>query len=588
MNSLVGFALCAGLSEDSLIRLETARSRALGRFKKIVHCSIQIGETQLYVWGHNDIMKRVLTLPDGSMVALIGSPHNPISWDDVTDDLLSNRFKELPWDGRLILLKISADGKHWIMWNDWLGSIPIFHAQIGGGRIASTLEPIVVSVARFSSADIFMPGLVSLMINGHMLGNWTLYKGMNTIPPDSVIEWQPDGIHTKTLWTVKPSHDHWETGWDDLVDEMYELSHNAIADILKTQPAWIVPLSSGLDSRLIAGVGADVGANLHMYAWGAPNTTDVIYSEKIAKTLGYPWKRIDLPADFLMKYTQSWADIFGSSMHFHGMYQMAFLDLLESELEGSIISGFIGDVLAGDDVVTLSAVHSAHQSVQIYDDWHVHWDTCSTETLLKAPLDDVLPQLSVEINNEINAFSGARYQNLLFLELWSRQRFFTSFQSTLSDYWRGVANPFMHRTYARFCMSLPRVALDNRRLLGDVFRRYYGRLAVIPGTYAKEPYRLTGQYLIKQRIARKLPSFLRRGPFSGFDEVPLRMDMEAVQASGKDALWPIYTAWDQLGAWLDVHQIEQAYQDVMTSLVDIRPLRKLQSVQALAYRLLNN
>jgi hypothetical protein len=50
-------------------------------------------------------------------------------------------------------------------------------------------------------------------------------------------------------------------------------------------------------------------------------------------------------------------------------------------------------------------------------------------------------------------------------------------------------------------------------------------------------------------------------------------------------LWPINETRDQLDEWLDVRQIEQAYQDVMNNLDEIRPLRKLQSIQALAYRL---
>jgi hypothetical protein len=137
-------------------------------------------------------------------------------------------------------------------------------------------------------------------------------------------------------------------------------------------------------------------------------------------------------------------------------------------------------------------------------------------------------------------------------------------------------------------MSLPRAVHENRRLLADVFRRYYGRLAVIPGTYARDPFILTGKYLVKRRIVTHLPAPLHHGPFAGFDDVPLRMDIDCIQATGKDSLWPIYNAWDQLGEWLDVSQLELAYQAVMSSADDIRPLRKLQSTQALAYRLLNN
>ena len=38
---------------------------------------------------------------------------------------------------------------------------------------------------------------------------------------------------------------------------------------------------------------------------------------------------------------------------------------------------------------------------------------------------------------------GNWYTKRLFLEFWSRQRFFTNFQATLCDYWGGAATPFL-------------------------------------------------------------------------------------------------------------------------------------------------
>jgi hypothetical protein len=208
--------------------------------------------------------------------------------------------------------------------------------------------------------------------------------------------------------------------------------------------------------------------------------------------------------------------------------------------------------------------------------------------MLKKPVENIFHELASAIDDQINAFSGRRYQNLLYLELWSRQRHFTNFQSTLCDYWRGVANPFMNRDYARFAMSLPRVALDDRRLLADVFRRYYGRLAVIPGTYANDPYILTGKYLLLRRAAEILPRSWHGGPLRGFGNVQLRMDIESVQATGKAALWPLFENLDKLANWLDVSQVEQDYQAILTSKDDVRPLRRLQAVQTLSYRLMDS
>ena len=590
LGAIVGFTIHQNLSFERKNSQLKAQAQALSYFEWLDKKSLTVGETCLEVWGRKEVTDRLHIMPDGVVVALIGSPHNEISWQAVETDWLNISRPEdfrLPWEGRVILLRISADGKEWTMWNDWLGSIPVFHAQIENGCIASTLEPATVAAARYTPDDFFMPALVSLLINGHLISDWALYKGMKTLPADSVSEWNENGFRANQFRTVQPSQDRWETNWDDLIDEMYELSHRAIADVLKTRSTWILPLSSGLDSRLITGVAADVGANAHAYAWGAPDTTDAVYSRQVAKVLGYPWKHINLPNDFLPKYTKQWANWFGSVMHFHGMYQMAFLDAIKEEPPGAILSGYVGDVVVGDGISNLEPVHLQPESFQLCTDWNINWHVDQLGTIFKVPLEDALHANALEYKKMIGDLQGAFFQKMMLLELRNRQRFFISFQSILSDYWRGVANPFMDRRYARFCLSLPRAALDARRLLKDVYRRYYGRLAVIPGTYANEPLILTGRYLLNRRIARRLPKPLRYGPFAGYENIQLRMDIESLQVTGKDALWPLFETKELLSDWLDFSQLEQDYQTLMNSKKDIRPLRRLQSVQTLAYRLIN-
>lgn len=589
MGSIVGFNFFIGLEPDVKKKALASQEKALSFFTHLERKSLSHHAVNLELWGHAEFSERIHTMRDGSLLILVGSPYQPVNWHEVEDKLLKVDRPadfELPWEGRVILFRISADGEKWTMWNDWIGSIPVFHTAIGRGRIVSTLEPVVVATAGYSSDDFFLPGLVSLLINGHYLSDWTLYKGMKVVRPDSVSEWDEKGFRVNQLWTVKPSQSRWEAGWDDLVDEMHALSHKAVSDILKTQSTWILPLSSGLDSRLIAGVAADIGANAYTYAWGGHNTTDVVFSRRIAKTLGFPWKHIDLPKDFLSEYTTHWGDWFGSAMHFHGMYQMSFLDRIRSEPSAPVVSGFIGDVLAGDAIGDVCEVHSSERSYQLESDWYCHWTANEVRSHAKFPWQEAMEINADEFKKQIDSLPGAFFQKMQLLELWNRQRHFTSFQSILSDYWRGVANPFMNRDYARFCLSIPRVALDERRLLSGVFRRYYGRLAVIPGTYAQDPFILTGKYLVLRKIAGVLAPAFHRGPLKGMGNVQLRMDIASVQATGRDALYPLFDVLDRLSNWVDVEQLERDYQTIVHSQKDIRPLRRLQSVQALAYRLL--
>ena len=586
MGALIGFALGLNLPEKKQEEMEAVQHRVLAHFPDLKNQVRVVGESRLYLWGRADFEDCIYTQPDGSVLALIGSPTGKTTLSMVGASLNSlQRVDEfsLPWDGRVVLLWVSADGKSWRMWNDWVGSIPVYHAVVGTGRLASTLEPVAVAGAGYNTGDLYLPALVSLLTNGHFISDWTLFKGMKTVPPDCFAEWDDTGYHNRSLSTVTISESRWETSWDSLVDEMYELSREAVSDVLQSHNSWILPLSAGLDSRLIAAVAADLRANVHTYAWGESNTTDVIFSREIAKRLGFSWKHIDLPGDFLVQYTPEWADLFGSAMHFHGMYQMAFLDGIRSEPKGAILSGFIGDVLSGSSLMQFDKGNVIYRK-----DWYKHWTTSEVKALLRIPVEVALEEIAAEVKKVSDSLKGSQYSRSLLFELWTRQRFFTSFQATLSDYWRGAATPFINRKYAQFCLSLPRVALEGRRLLGDVFRRYYGRLAVVPGTYADDPYIPTVRYLIKQRIAKRLPSALHIGPFAGFGQVPLRMDVESLQATGKSALWPLYDEWDHLNEWLDITQVEAAYQTVSHSAEDIRPLRKLQSVQTLAYRLMNS
>ncbi|NWG05731.1 MAG: hypothetical protein HXY35_03475 [Chloroflexi bacterium] len=584
MGSIVGFTIHRKIPPEAKTRAISAEDRALSRFTHLEKSTISIGTTTLHLWGHAPLSERVHKMPDGTTLALIGSPLGQDSWQSIQENLLKisrpEKFQP-PWDGRFIFLQISPDGARWTIWNDWLGSIPVYYTRIGNGRIASTLEPVTVTAADPTSNDFFLPGLVSLLLNGYFLSDWTLYKGVNTLLPDRVAIWDEEGLRAKQLWAVQASQERWETSWDDLVDEMHASSRQAIADVLRTEPRWILPLSSGLDSRLIGAVAAELGLEAYSYAWGPAENTDVIYSREIAKTLHFPWKHIALPKNFLVRYTRQWHDWFGTSMHFQGMYLMSFLDEIKTEPAARTVTGFIGDVLAGDGLNEL-VIHHSSKSYQVEHEWYSDWGHDQLRAVAKFPIDEALEANAEELKRQIESFPGARHQKLTYLELWNRQRSFISFLSMLKDYWRGTATPFLNRSYARFCLSLPRTALDHRRLLGDVFRRYYGPLAVIPGSYAREPYIPTGSYLIRRRVARLFPSSVRDRLFKRTDNLHICVDFEPIQTHGKDSLWPLFDVWDQLADWLDIQQVEKDYHTVMRSKEDIRPLRRLQAAQTFA------
>lgn len=585
-DSIVGFTAMVDLPPERADAALDAQRRVVGAFGHLRSQSLAVGRSRLEIWGHGDLSSRVNRLEDGSVAILVGSPHGRVSWDDLPAGHAGRGFGsdvELPWEGRVVLVTIAADGQQWTLRNDWIGSIPVFHSALHRGRIASTIEPVVVAAAGCSAGDIFPPALVSLLINGHLLSDWTMFRTVKVIAPDSVSEWDDRGHRSRRLWTIRASEDLAEQPWDELVDRMYELSREVIDAGVSGAPSWALTLSGGLDSRLIAAVCADRRADVRAFAWGSPDTVDVTCSRAVAKTLGLPWTHVDLGTDYLDRYTRRWASWFGTSLHFHGMYQMAFLDAIEGQPPAPLLSGFLGDILSATPLF----LHGAPGQGQLTDTWHTHWTPDEVRAILKAPAGEAIDELAAEVEAMSALSAGSPFKRAMLAELSSRQRLFTAFQATLADYWRGIATPFLNRAYARFCLSLPRPALEDRRLLSDVFRRHYARVAAVPGTYGPEPFIRTGRYLVKRRVAGWLPRTLQRGPLAGFRDVPPRMDTQCVQAHGWPALWPIADCRDRLAEWLDLEKVDEAFATVMSSAEDVRPLRKLQSVQALAYCLLD-
>ena len=584
-NAIIGFSLVTGLAPERRHRALAAQRTALAPFATLTHQALSLGVSHLDLWGHGELSERLHRLPDGSLLVLVGSPHGTVSWAALpaAASAPEGAAFEIPWEGRVVLLKISPDGRRWTLWNDWVGSIPVFHATAEGGRAASTLEPVLTAAVKATADDISLPGLLSLLINGHTVGDQTLVRSIHVVASDSVTTWDDNGQASRRLWTVVPGEDRAEESWDDLVDQMYEHSRAAIAETLSAAPRWILPLSGGLDSRLIAAVGASLGVEAHAYAWGSPDTADVVHSRQVARALDIPWKGIELGSDYLVRYTQQWARMFGGTLHFHGMYQMAFLDAIADEPPAPILTGYVGDIVSAHPLVGRGPTR-----YQLYDEWYTHWSPAELHTLLTCPVGDALEELASDVTDQVQALPGTAFKRSMLAEAWSRQRVFSSFQSTLSDYWRGVGTPLAGRAYARFCLSLPRGALDGRRLLADVYRRHYPRMAVIPGTYGTEPFIRTGRYLLMKRLADALPAGLRVGALRGFRTVDPRMDTACVQAHGWDALWPLQEARRELADWMDLSKIDAAYREVMTDSRDVRPLRKLQSVQAFACQLLHS
>lgn len=536
----VGFVLHMCLPHNAKDRLTAAQSQALYHFPWLKTSKKVQGDAVVCCWSHYEASQSLYQAQNGTLFVLVGSPMNDVSWPEALQQLSRKEDEnfELPWEGRCVLIRISSNGRDWTMWNDWCGSIPVFHTSVRGVPIASSLEPVVVAAAGFTPNDFLTRGLIELLVHGHFLGNDTLYQDMHTLPPDSVSRWEEGRLcGSRRLWTVKPSDTRWDYSWDELAFEMHELTVKSISSALHQHEKWLLPLSGGMDSRLIACVAKETGTDIHAYTYGPSRWYEVAYARQLARTLGIQWERVDLGVDYLADYTPMWLDWFGSSLHTHGMYQMPFLQAVGVE-DAPILQGFLGDPLAGNHLYKL--MESGSTPYQHFCNFSSMWEKQTVAAVLTFNPVNSFSEIADIVQEEFNSLSGAKYQRLMFLDFWNRQRNFIFYHPMMYEYWNGVSTPYMNREYARFCLSLPRQALEGRRLQRDMLKRFWPEAAMVTATFKELTLTERVKRSLMHRIARWLPySSLYRALQKSLPLWPNTMQIDCVSARKWESLYPL-------------------------------------------------
>ncbi len=581
----VGFFLADGLPEDVFERALKSKKTTLSYFPWLKNYSLKIGDTRLELWGHCQVKKTIAQLEDGSYAVLVGSPTGDTSSQAIGKFLgnIQNNLNFLPsWDGRYLLIYISSDGKTIQIYNDFMGCLPVYHSQLEKGLIISSLEPVVVDACGFGSDDFADAGVGSMLLNGHFVNEVTLYKKMKLLKPDSFSSWTQGNFKSISLHTIKPSTKRWSSGWDELCDAYYTLTKEVMVEHLSMSQSWALPLSGGIDSRLIAAFGSEMEIELDAFTYGPKDWEESIYAKKVAKSLGIPWRRIDFGLDYLSDYTQMWAQWFGSGMHFHGMYQLPYLEKTKG-LRKPIATGFMGDVLAGCQVKSLATGDGTAQDNMLQT--FAMWDKPGVMSLMGEHAKKYIDAVEHEMQQLYDGLEGEHFQKIWQTFIQSHGAGFTSYQPIMYDYYQGVSTPCFSRKLAQFTMELPRVLLEDRQLQVEMIKRYFPDMAKIPGTYASFPYQQTGKYLMKRSLALKLGKSLRLGPLKEFAAKANNADGHCVLRGGESALWPIYQCKEALSNYFNWKEIEKVLTKAMQG--DQKVTSQYRAIQTIAYRLLD-
>lgn len=241
---------------------------------------------------------------------------------------------------------------------DRLRSIPLFYAGAGEDLIVADDPHLLVERL---SAPLSEEAAAEFLAAGFVTGPWTLHQGVRQLQAGECLIFPQGPGAVRTITYAQFRHGDSFAGGDlaGMLDEVLCLVFRRLIASSDGKKI-VVPLSGGLDSRIVAAMLRRMGAeDVVCFTYGVKESREVRISRQVAHALGYDWHRVEYTkekmracyvSDDLREYL-SYGGNLSSLPH-----TQDFLAVRELREEGIVpadavfVPGHSGDMLAGSHI----------------------------------------------------------------------------------------------------------------------------------------------------------------------------------------------------------------------------------------------
>ena len=188
---------------------------------------------------------------------------------------------------------------------DFLGLRPLFYLQ-QPGRLAFASEIKALLALGWIQPSINEEALAEWLAFEVLDGDRTLFKDIKRLPPGSVLIWE--GEQTKVYPYIHLGYSEELSSWSESqwVEAFIETLGQSLQRRLDNPQGYVLPLSGGLDSRLLLGlVSTRLQQVLPLVTYGERSSRDVKRAKEVGKTLGYPHQILFLDEEYPKKFARA-------------------------------------------------------------------------------------------------------------------------------------------------------------------------------------------------------------------------------------------------------------------------------------------
>ena len=392
---------------------------------------------------------------------------------------------------------------------DRVRSTPVFFAERDGVVHVDASAVRLRDHLGLGVDDIDPGAALAVAMSGYTVGTRTLYTGLAQLRAGEVLvvaDGEPP--HTERYYTYRAWRGQ-DRPQDTLVEELTAVTRGLFDDLanLAGDRTILVPLSGGLDSRLVVSGLREVGFDrIQTFAYGLPGNFEAAISERVADRLGVPWFFVPVTHRMMRRAVTdpvheaylAWADTCASVPVEHEFLAVAELRRRGwSGHDAIIVNGQSGDFVTGGHVPaalldpTRASSDTERRSAivdALIDKHYSLWERLRTDAnldLLRTMLwDDIttVAGLPDDPARDYGLYEASEWQNRQSRYIVTNQRIYEFFgfewalplwEASYLDFWETVP------PHEKFGQALYRRMLE-RTDWGGVWRSIPGRQYVSP------------------------------------------------------------------------------------------------------------
>ena len=243
---------------------------------------------------------------------------------------------------------------------DRVRSIPIAYADDEDGLVIDDQAARLTRRLGLGVEDIDPDAALAFAMSGYTIGPATLYKGMRQLLPGEFLlcaagQGTPS-VHRYGLyrpWRAEPR------GRDALLRELTDVTLGILEKLTRSAGGRqiLVPLSAGMDSRLIVSGLAHLGhRNVRCFSFGMTGNFEAAAAKKIAAHLGYAWNFVPFTHRYaraafhsvLHRRYHEFADSAAATPVEHGFLALLRMDCSDwVDKDAILVDGHSGDYITG-------------------------------------------------------------------------------------------------------------------------------------------------------------------------------------------------------------------------------------------------